>query len=156
MNGRYENRALATGPGLLALAVWIVYLLLALSNLPDLPHRVLISGFFGLLACVAVLLNYRHWRVAVLLASCVYLVTYAVLVTRMAMMVTDQGASLVSALSFYYSTSWQVSTGVFQERGFLGGLAHVFLEYLMPLLNIVLIALTLMSRRPKHSVLHAS
>jgi hypothetical protein len=155
MNPRHEKRALGTGPGLLALAMWLVYLLLALNNLPDLPHRVSINGFFGLLACVAVLLNYRRWRFVVLLASCVYLVTYVVLVTRMATMVTEQGGSISSALLLYYKTSWQVTTGVFQERGFPGGLAHVFLEYIMPVLNVLLIAFTLMLRRREPYASHA-
>jgi hypothetical protein len=40
-----------------------------------------------------------------------------------------------------------VATGVFIERGAASGLANGFLEYAMPLLVVVLIILTQMSRR---------
>ena len=146
MNGRDEKRALASVAGLLALAVWVVYLLLALKNLPDLPNRVLISGSFGLLAVLAVVFDYQHWRGAVLLASSVYLVTYVVLVARMTLMATETGMPFLSALSFYYGTAWALLTGIFQERGLMGVLEQGFLDYVMPILNVVLIGVTLMSR----------
>src|SRR5688572_25607324 len=110
MNGRDEKRAFASVPGVLALIVWVVYLLLALKNLPDLPNRVLISGSFGLLAVLAVVFDYRRWRAAVLLASAVYLVTYVVLVARMTLMATETGMPFLSALSFYYGTAWALLT----------------------------------------------
>jgi len=134
-------------PGAFAVVLWSVYLLLALKNLPDLPQRVMISGAVGLLACVALLVKSRYWRGAVVLASSVYLVTYVVLVARMATMVTGGGTSLLSALSFYYSNSWVVAAGTFHERGPAEGLAYGFLEYGMPVLSVVLIIATLMPRR---------
>ena len=116
MENLHENRALASVPGISALAVWSVYLLLALISIPDVPYRVLINSFFGLLACLAVVLNYRRWRFAVLLASCVYLLVYAIQVIRMANMMADsEKSSLLSALPFYYSASWNVAAGVFLE-----------------------------------------
>ena len=144
-----QKHPLTTVPGVLALVLWTVYLLLALKNLPDLPHRVLISGSFGLLACLAAVGQSRFWRGAVVLASSVYLVTYVVLVARMAMMVTGGGTSLMSALSFYYTNSWVVAAGTFHERGLMEGVAHGFLEYAMPVLSVVLIIVTLMSGRRK-------
>ena len=149
MNGRDEKRALASVPGVLALAVWVVYLLLALKNLPDLPNRVLISGSFGVLAVLAVVFDYRRWRAAVLLASCVYLVTYVVLVARMTLMATETGMPFLSALSFYYGTAWALLTGIFQERGLMGVLEQGFLDYVMPILNVLLIAITLMTSPPR-------
>jgi hypothetical protein len=134
-----------------AVVLWSLYLLLAVKNLPDLPQRVMISGAFGLLACLAVVVSSRYWRGAVVLASSVYLVTYVVLVGRMAMMVTGGGTSLMSALSFYYTNSWVVAAGTFHERGLVAGLAHGFLEYAMPVLSVVLIIVTLMSRRSQNA-----
>lgn len=145
MENAHEDRPLSNVPGILALAVWSVYLLLTLASIPDVPYRMLINSLFGLLACVAVVLNYRRWRFAVLLASCVYLLVYVVQLVRMTNMMAS---SLLSALSFYYSASWTVAAGVFIERGVVGGLAHGFLEYVMPVLSMALIAVTLMFRRP--------
>ena len=149
MDGRYGKRALASVAGVLALVVWAIYLLIALKNLPDLPNRVLISGSFGLLAVLAVVFDYRRWRGAVLLASSVYLVTYVVLVARMTLMATETGMPFLSSLSFYYGTAWALLTGIFQERGLMGVLEQGFLDYVMPILNVVLIAITLMSRPPR-------
>ena len=152
MNERDGIHPLASVPGVLALAVWAVYLLLALMSIPEVPYRMLIAGFFGVLACLAVVLNYRRWRFIVLLASSVYLLVYAIQVTRMTMMVTDPGKSPLSALSFYYSTLSRVSATIFQEKGVVGGLTHGFLEYVMPFLSAVLIGAVLISRRPKPGV----
>ena len=152
MDARHGTHPLASVPGALALAVWSVYLLLALMTIPDVPYRMLIAGFFGLLACLAVLLNYRRWRFIVLLASSVYLLVYAVQVIRMTMMATDLGKSPLGALSFYYSTSWRVAAVMFQEKGVVGGLVHGFLEYAMPVLSVALIGAILMSWRSKPRV----
>ena len=148
MNEHDGKRALASVPGVLALVVWAIYLLIAVKNLPDLPNRVLISGSFGLLACLAVVFDYRHWRGAVLLASSVYLVTYVVLVARMTLTATETGMPFLSALSFYYGTAWALLTGIFQERGLMGVLEQVFIDYIMPILNVALIGMILMTRRP--------
>ena len=147
MEARGSRHPAATVPGVFALALWAVYLLVALKNLPDLPYRVMISGSFGLLACLTVLFHFRYWRGALVLASVVYLATYAILVGRMTTMATGGGASLLSALSFYYSNSWVVTLGTFHERGLVDGSAQVFLEYGMPVLSVLLIVLVLMSPR---------
>ena len=148
----HDNHALASVPGISALAVWSVYLLLALVSIPDVPYRMMINSCFGLLACVAVILNYRRWRFAVLLASCVYVVVYAILVVRMAGMTLDPDKTpLLSTLSFYYSASWSVANGIFLERGVAAGLMHGFLEYVMPVLSVALIAVALMFRSPEPS-----
>lgn len=149
MEAREARHPLATGIGICALALWALYLLLAAKNLPDLPHRVLISGSFGLLACLALLTGFRYWRGAVLLSLAVYLVTYVVLVGRMAMMATGGGASLPAAVSFYYSNAWVVTGATFHERGALDGIAHAFLEYGMPALSLILIVAILMQRRTR-------
>lgn len=149
MNG-IERRALATPLGIAALVVWAIYLLLGLAGIPDVPYRVLINGFFGVLVCLAVILNFRFWIATVLLASLVYLAVYAVLVLRMAnMMVDPDKTSLLSALCAYYGTSWLVATGAFIERGVGGGLMHGFLEYAMPVLIAALFVLGLVSWRLK-------
>ena len=153
MDKLHANHPLASAPGVSALAVWSVYLLLALLSIPDVPYRMMINSFFGLLACLAVILDYRHWRYAVLLASSVYVVVYAIQVIRMAgMMLDSEKSSFLSALSFYYSASWNVTTGVFLERGVANALMHGFLEYVMPVLNVALIAAALISRRLKTGV----
>jgi hypothetical protein len=156
MENVHENRPLSSVPGVSALAVWSLYLLLALASIPDVPYRMMINSFFGLLACVAVVLNYRRWRFAVVLASCVYLVVYAVQVIRMTgMMASSDMSSLLSALAFYYSASWIVATGVFVERGVAAGLAYGFLEYVMPVLIVALIVVTLISPRKKSAASYA-
>jgi hypothetical protein len=60
--------------------------------------------------------------------------------------------SFLSALSFYYSVSWRVAIGAFEEKGLLGGLTHVFVEYVMPVLVVALIAVILISSRRKPGV----
>ena len=148
-----ENRALASAAGMSALVVWALYLLLALASIPDVPYRMMINSFFGLLACLAVILNYRHWRFAVLLASAVYVVVYAIQVIRMAgMMLDPEKSSYLSTLCFYYNASWIVTNGIFLERGIVAGLMHGFLEYVMPVLSVALIAIALMFRSPKPGV----
>ena len=132
--------ALATPLGISALAVWSIYLLLMLVSLPDVQYRVYINDFFGILAVLAIVLNFRRWVAAVIAASLVYLVTYAVLVVRMAGMMSDPDkTSLPAALAAYYGASWMVATGVFIERGMWGGLMYGFLEYAMPLLVVALL-----------------
>jgi hypothetical protein len=109
----------------------------------------LIAGFFGLLACLAVIFNFAYWRASVLLASSVYLLLYVIRIVRMTAITKD--LSFLSALSFYYKVSWRVTTGAFEEKGLVGGVAHAFLEYAMPVLVVVLISVILISR-PKRDV----
>ena len=149
MNGA-ARPALATPLGISALAVWSIYLLLGLVSIPDVPHRVLINGFFGVLVVLTVVVNFRYWVAAVILASLVYLVTYAVLIVRMAGMMSDPDkTSLPAALAAYYGASWMVATGVFIERGMWSGLMHGFLEYAMPLLVVALLLAALLYRRAR-------
>lgn len=157
MDEKHGQHPIASVPGALAVAVWSVYVLLAVFFFsPDIPPSALTIGVSGLLACLAVVLNFAYWRLIVILASSVYLSFYAVRVFRMVAMTADfEISSLLSALSFYYSASWQVTAGMLQERGVVGGLTHGFLEYAMPVLSLVLIGLALMSRRSKRSVSQA-
>jgi len=139
---------LATAPGILALAAWSMYVLGGgYLYYPAFLASVLIAGFFGLVACVAVIANFKYWRSAVVLASSVYLVLYVIKVIRMTGMTAD--TPFLSAISFYYGALWQVGLAMFQERGYAGGLTQGFLEYVMPVLVIALIPIVLVSRRPK-------
>ena len=148
MSETSQRHPLATAPGALTLATWSVYVLCAvILYYPDFLASVLIAGFFGLVACAAVIFHFKYWRATVVLASSVYLLLYAIRVIRMTTMTTD--LSFLSAVSFYYSASWHVAIGMFQEKSMAGGLAHAFLEYVMPALIVALIAVTLISRRPK-------
>jgi hypothetical protein len=143
----YSRRhPLSSAPGALALGLWSLYVLCAvLLYYPDVLASILIAGFFGLLACAAVVFNFRYWRAAVVLASSVYLLLYAIRIVRMTTMTT--GVSFLSAVSSYYSFLWQVIAGTFQEKGTLGGLAQIFLEYVMPVSAIILVAVALLSQR---------
>ena len=145
--------AFVTPLGLSALAVWGIYLLLALVvSFPDVQYRGYINAVFGVLAVVAVAINFRHWVVGVIVASLVYLVTYAVLVVRMAGMMSDPDkTSLPAALAAYYGASWIVANGAFIERGVWGGLMHTFLEYAMPLLVVALLLAGVLYWRAKRS-----
>lgn len=145
MSGHYGNHPLASVPGVFALVLWAVYLLYAALYYPDVLTSVLTAGFFGLIACLAVVFNFTFWRSTVLLASSVYLVLYVIRIVRMTAIAKD--LSFLSALSFYYSVSWRVATGAFEEKGLVGGLTHAFLEYVMPLLVIALISVILISSR---------
>ena len=148
MSDYSQRHPLASAPGALAFATWSIYVLCAVFlYYPDFLASVLIAGFFGLVACAAMVFRFRYWRAAVVSASSAYLLLYAIRVIRMITMTTD--LSFLSALSFYYSASWHVAIGMFQEKSMAGGLAHAFLEYVMPALIVALIAVALISRRPK-------
>lgn len=149
MSEHYHNHPLASVQGRFALALWSVYSLYAALYYPDVLTSMLIAGFFGLLACLAVIFNFAYWRASVLLASSVYLLLYVIRIVRMTAITKD--LSFLSALSFYYKVSWRVTTGAFEEKGLVGGLAHAFLEYAMPVLVVVLISVILISR-PKRDV----
>jgi len=153
MDRERRQHPVTSVPGALAVAVWSVYALLAaFFYSPDIPPSVLTIGICGILACLAVILNFAYWRLIVILASFVYISFYATRVFRMIAMTPDFGiSSLPSGLAFYYGSSWRVTVGMLQERGVAGGLAHGFLEYAIPVLSLALIGLTLMSRRSRRS-----
>jgi hypothetical protein len=150
MSEHYGNHPLANVPGLFALALWSVYSLYVAIYYPDVLTSMLIAGIFGLAACLAVVFNFTYWRSTVILASTVYLLLYVIRIVRMTAIAKD--LSFLSALSFYYSVSWRVATGAFEEKGLVGGLIHAFLEYLMPVLVIALISVILISSRRKLGV----
>jgi hypothetical protein len=81
----------------------------------------------------------------VLLAASVYLLLYVVRIVRMTAIA--ENLSFVSALSFYYSVSWRVTAGAFEEKGLAGGLMHAYLEYAMPVLAVALILVILITSR---------
>ena len=139
----------ASAPGLLALIAWSAYVLLAaFFYAPDFPPSALTIGACGILAILAVAVNFAYWRAAVALASIVFLVFYVVRVLRMAALTSGfELSALPSTLAFYYGASWQVTLGLLQERGVAGALAHGTIEYAMPVLSILLIALVWITRK---------
>ena len=143
-----QRHPLASATGAFATATWSIFILCAVFlYYPDFLASVLIAGFFGLAACVAVVAKFKYWRATVILASSIYLLLYAIRIIRMTTMTLD--ASFLSSISFYYTASWAVAAGMFQEKGLAGGSMHVFLEYLMPLLIIAIIGVSLITRRPR-------
>jgi hypothetical protein len=135
-----QRHPLASAPGALALATWSIYVLCTVFlYYPDFLASMLIAGFFGLVACAAVIFSFKYWRATVVVASSVYLLLYVIRVIRMTTLTTD--LSFLSSLSSYYSILWRVTGGMFQEKGMAGGLAQAFLEYVMPILVVALIAL---------------
>jgi hypothetical protein len=144
--GRYPA---ASAPGLLALIAWTGYVLLAaFFYAPDYPASALTLGACGILTVFAVAANFAYWRSVVVLASIVYLAFYAVRVLRMVALTSGfEVSALLSALAFYYGSSWRVTAGLLQERGAAGALAHGYIEYAMPLLSVELILLVWMSRK---------
>ena len=150
MSEHYGKHPLASVPGVFALALWSVYSLYAALYYPDVLTSMLIAAFFGLVACLAVVFNFNYWRSCVLLASSVYLLLYVIRIVRMTAIAKD--FSFLSALSFYYSASWRVATGAFEEKGLVGGVTHAFLEFAMPVLVIALISVMLLSSRRKLGV----
>ena len=157
MGEKREQHPIAGVPGALAVAVWTAYVLLAgFFYSPDIPLSVWPIGFFGILACVAVVLNFAYWRLIVIVASFVYLSFYLTRVIRMVALTADFDLSaLPSTLSFYYSASWHVTVAMLQEKGIAGSLMHGFLEYAMPVLSLVLIGLTLIFRRSRRNATQA-
>ena len=145
MSETYRSHPLASVQGVFALALWSVYSLYAALYYPDVLTSVLIGAFFGFVASLAVVFNFTYWRLTVLLASSVYLLLYVIRIVRMTAIAKD--LSFLSALSFYYSVSWRVAAGAFEEKGWVGGLTHVFLEYAMPILVIALILVILLFSR---------
>jgi hypothetical protein len=143
------QHAAKSATGALALAAWVLYALLAaIFYYPDYPASVWPVAGSGILACLAVGLNSRYWRLVVILGSCVYLLFYAVRVGRMVALTSGfEISSVPTALFFYYLSSWQVTIGMLQERGLAGSLMHGYIEYAMPLLGLVLIVLAWRSRR---------
>jgi len=150
MSDHYGNHPLASLQGVFALALWSVYSLYAALYYPDVLTSALIAGFFGFVACLAVVFNFTYWRYTVLLASSVYLLLYVIRIVRMTALVKD--LSFLSALSFYYSISWRVAIGAFEDKGWVGGLTHAFLEYVMPVLVVALLLIILISSRRKRGL----
>jgi hypothetical protein len=145
MSERHGDHPLSTAIGLFAFALWALYSLYAALNYPDILTSVLVGASFGVVACLALVFNLRYWRSVVLLASSVYLLLYLVRIVRMTAIRPD--LSFFSALYFYYSASWRVVAGTFEERGWAGGLTHAYLEYAMPVLAVVLITVMFFPRR---------
>jgi hypothetical protein len=142
MSKRHPNHPLSTSTGLFSFVLWALYSLYAALNYPEILTSVLVDALFGFLACVALAVNFKYWRFAVLLASSIYLLLYAIRVVRMTAIRPD--LSFLSALSFYYSASWRVAGGTFQEKGWTGGLTHAYMEYAMPVLTVVLITIMIL------------
>lgn len=134
--------------GALALAAWALYVLLAaIFYYPDYPASVWPIAGSAILACLAVALGFGYWRLLVTLASCVYLLFYAVRILRMVALTSGfEISSVPTALYFYYLSSWQVTVGMLQERGLTGSFMHGYIEYAMPVLSIALIVLAWKSR----------
>jgi len=145
MSERYGQHPLASAQGLFAFVLWAFYSLYAALSYPDVLTSVLIGALFGFIACLALVFNRAYWRSAVLLASSVYLLLYVVRIVRMTAIAATP--SFLSALSFYYSVSWRVTAGAFEEKGLAGGLIHAYLEYAMPVLAVALILVILFSSR---------
>jgi hypothetical protein len=151
MSEHSETHPLASFAGVLAIAAWALYVVSAVLYYPEFPPSVLAIGIAGIVACLAVAFNFKYWPAVVVLACLLHLVLYVIRVIRMTGLTTAD-TSFLSSLTSYYSISWQLASSMFQEKGLLGGLTHAYLEYLMPVLMIVLIAVTLLFRRSKPSV----
>jgi hypothetical protein len=158
MEANHSRHAIAGMPGAAAVAVWAGYVLLgAFYYSPNIPLSAWPIAFCGLVAGLAVVLDSRYWRPAVMLASVVYLAFYATRIARMIAMTADLSWSeLPTTLSFYYRASWSVTVGLLQEKGIAGAFAHGYLEYAMPVLSLALIGLAWMSRSAGHGASQAS
>lgn len=139
----------ASAPGVLAIAAWAAYVLLAAYFYAgDYRPSVLTLGVCGLLACLAVGFNFAYWRLVVVLASIVYLLFYSVRIFSMVALTPGFELSVLpSALAFYFGSSWRVTIGLIEERGVAGGLAHGYFDFAMPVLCVALIVLVWMSWR---------
>jgi hypothetical protein len=145
-SGQHSAKSLA---GALALAAWALYVLLAaIFYYPDYPASVWPIAGAGILACVALAFNSAYWRLAVILASCVYVGFYATRVMRMVVLTSGfEISSLPSALSMYFKSLWVVTVVMLQEKGIAASLMHGYIEYAMPLLTLTLIALAVRAKK---------
>ena len=150
MSKPHRTHPLASVTGLFALLVWSFYALYAAFSYPASLTSVRVGACFGFIACLAVIFNFVYWRAAVLLASFVYLLIYAIRIVRMTAIANH--LSFFSGLSFYYSTSWRVTAGSFEEKALLGALLHAYLEFVMPVLEVALILVILISSLDKRSI----
>ena len=89
MSKHHGNHPLASAQGVFALAIWSLYSLYVALYFPDVLTSVLIAGFFGVVACLAVVVNFKYWRSTVLLASSVYLLLYVIRIVRMTAIAKD-------------------------------------------------------------------
>ena len=148
MDGTGQHPARSATGGL-ALVAWVLYVLLAaVFYYPDYPASVWPIAGAGIVACLVVAFNSAYWRLAVILASCVYVGFYVTRVMRMVVLTSGfEISSLPSALSFYFKSLWIVTVAMLQEKGIAASLMHGYIEYAMPLLSLALIVLVWMSRR---------
>lgn len=151
MSDPYPKHPLATGPGMLALVLWSLYALYAALSYPVVLTSVLVGSLIGFVACLAVIFNFTYWRSTVLLASFVYLLLYVIRIVRMTAIPGD--LSFLPALAFYYSISWRVTAGAFEEKALVGGLTHAYMEFVMPVLVVALIIVILISARRRRNLL---
>jgi hypothetical protein len=144
-----QEHALKSVPGALALAAWALYVLAAaVFYYPDYPASVWPIAGAGLLACAWVGLDLARWRLAVILASCVYLLFYAVRVLRMAALTAGfELSALPTTLLFYYKSSWAVTVAMREDKGVASSLMHGYIEYAMPILSVALVVLALCCQR---------
>jgi hypothetical protein len=135
--------------GVAVLAAWALYVLLAaIFYYPDYPASVWPIAGAGILACLAVAFNSAYWRLAVILASCVYVGFYVTRVMRMVVLTSGfEISSLPSALSMYFKSLWVVTVVIIQEKGIAASLMHSYIEYAMPVLSLVLIVVAVMKKR---------
>ena len=150
MSEHDQNHPLASAHGVFALALWSLYSLHGALYYPEITGSALIAGLFGVLACLALLFNFAYWRATVLLALSVYLLLYVIRIVRMTAIAED--LSFLSALAFYYSVSWRVVIGAFEEKGIFGGLMNTFAEHVMPVLVVALVSVMLISARRQRAV----
>ena len=134
--------------GALTLAAWALYLAGAFRYYhPDYPASFWPLAGAGLLAALAVGVNFVRWRLVVILASCVYLAFYVVRVLRMVVLTSGfEISALPATVIFYFRSLWIVTVAMLQERGVATSIAHGYIEYAMPLLAIVLIAAAAMHK----------
>ena len=152
-----QRHPIVTAAGALAVVTWTVYALLAAAEGDDIRASVLTVALAGVLAWLAVVLNFARWRLVVIAASAVHLVFYVAQIYRMLAMSPDASlSSLPATLQFYFFSLLQVTAGKLEERGLAASLAHGFIEYAMPVLSLVLIALALLSLRSRRSASQAS
>ena len=135
--------------GALALAAWALYVGLAsVFYYPDYPASFWPLAGAGILALLAVAVNFGYWRLVVVLASCVYLLFYAARIGRMVVLTSGfEISSLPSALVLYFKSLWMVTTVMVHEKGVAASLMHGYIEYVMPILSLALIVLALRKKR---------
>jgi len=130
----------------LALACWTITVAQVIDAMayPDFVkrhHLILgVIAIFGLIACFAWARAWRFGRHAVLATAVVYLILYALRTYAFLFDPLLQQNSFVDTTKLVFRIVWSLATHYISGGRVIAGLSEIFYEWLMPLLQLTLVA----------------